>query len=165
MKKLDKMALIEAWARNQGYADVNELLDNGPYWPHFRTTERNMHIVFQCVHCGREIMEEYARQDPDFLAYWKCCHWCASPVIAARAIPFTLFYHLHHYLIGKPGGCWQCGSHGPLMPFTRQTGEVIHLCRKHRLAYARHIVRMADQREEKAAAIRYMQADLQPTLF
>lgn len=160
MEKLDKRTLIESWARNQGYTGVDELIDSGPRWPHYRAIERHIHIVFQCVDCKREILDEYVRQDPDFLAFWKCCHWCGSPVIAARVIPFAVYFRFHRCVIGQPRGCWQCGHAGQLTPFTCQNGETIQLCHTHRLAYARHIVRMASQEEEKNAAIRDIQAEL-----
>lgn len=154
---LDVIAIMEAWARNLGYMGIEELLNA---WPALRVTDRHMHVELQCVSCGRSLLETYRRQDPDFLAFWMSCHWCGQPVTAVRVIPFTIYPQFRSLGLNMGGGhCWQCGKalyKQEWYTFTLQYGLTIDLCRKHRVAYQRHIVRMADLAEVKRAALEGM---------
>lgn len=157
-------AIMQNHVQNLGYVDIDEFLDNHPY---ITTPERHMHITMRCVSCGKELSDDYSRQDPDFLAFHKCCHWCMQDVIAARVIPFTVFFHSRSvkrasFSDDVSGQCWQCGYAGQLHPFTLRNGETIHLCRDHKIGYTRHIARMAEKEEEKRAAIREMMAEHTP---
>lgn len=148
-RRARRYTLTEAWARNQGYFDVADLLAHWPYTG--AIAERFMHVVVQCVNCGRETVDTYRRQNPDFLAFHKYCHWCGHDLAATEVIPFVFFPRWRTLSFNTAGHCWQCGvAIGPRQrsPFVFQCGLTAYLCHRHRIAYQRHYARM-DAREER----------------